>query len=71
MFPKSTNTEPAVSRKYKIGQEVIGRRAPNYFTGTLVRCYVTLNNGYRNMAYVVKCHEDGKERSFQMLSDNS
>ena len=62
---------PAVSRKYKIGQEVIGHRSPDHYTGTLVRTYATKNGPYKNMAYVVKCNRDGKERSFQGLSDNT
>ena len=67
--PKSTsNVKPALSRKYAIGQKVIGHRCPNYMTGTLVRSYVTINHGYRNMAYVVKCDTDGRERSFQLIS---
>lgn len=56
-----------VSRKYVIGDRVVGRRSPKEFTGTFVRAYCTLNNGYRNPAYVVKCDIDGKERSFQGL----
>lgn len=58
------------SRKYKVGDRVIGRRAPNEFKGTFVRSYVTINQNiisYRNPAYVIKCDNDGKERSFQTL----
>lgn len=59
--------ETFVSRKYVVGDRVIGRRTPDQFIGTFVRAYCTLNNGYRNPAYVIKCDIDGKERSFQGL----
>jgi hypothetical protein len=64
---RNTIHSPMVSRKYKIGQRVIGKRSPNKYAGELVRTYCTLNNGYRNAAYVVKCDTDGKERSFQVV----
>lgn len=54
-------------RKYKIGQRVVGVRDPMARHGVLVDAYVTLNNGYRNPAYVVRCDCDGKDRVFQGL----
>ena len=68
---KNNPTDVMVSRKYDIGQRVYGIRTPNAFAGELVRTYVTLNEGWRNPAYVVKCDVDGKERSFQMCRDET
>jgi len=56
-----------VSRKYAIGEAVFGVRSPSAYRGIFVRAYVTINNGFRNPAYVVKCDIDGKERVFQVL----
>jgi hypothetical protein len=69
MIRKRPNTRRAdmVSRKYNIGQRVFGIRSPYNFTGILVETYCTLNNGFRNPAYVVLCEVDGKTRSFQCL----
>lgn len=60
-----TRYEPVVKCKYTAGQRVVGRRFPVKYEGEFVRSYVTVNNGFRNVAYVVKCDFDGKERSFQ------
>jgi hypothetical protein len=56
-----------ISRKYTVGDAVYGVRSPTAYQGVFVRSYVTLNNGWRNAAYIVKCDCDGKERSFQVL----
>ena len=68
-YKKRTNKhEQSKSRKYKIGEKVIGRRSPDAYIGELLEVYVTINNGFRNMAYKIKCDVDGKTRSFQILS---
>ena len=59
--------EPMIPRNYVVGQRVYGVRTPSAHRGEFVRAYVTLNNGWRNPAYVVKCDIDGKERVFQQL----
>lgn len=63
--------EAAVKCKYQPGQRVIGRRSPNEQSGEFVRSYVTVNinrgSEYHNVAYVIKCDSDGKERVFQCL----
>ena len=65
---RNTIQAPMISRAHPIGQRVIGKRSPATFAGVLVRTYCTINNGWRNPAYVVKCDIDGKERSFQCLA---
>jgi hypothetical protein len=64
---KVNETEPMIPRNYVVGQAVYGVRSPTAHKGVFVRAYVTLNNGWRNAAYIVKCNVDGKERSFQVL----
>lgn len=68
---KKNPTEPMVSRLYTEGQRVYGLRRPTAYLGVYVRSYVTLNNCWRNPAYVIKCDVDGKERSFQTCRDES
>ncbi len=62
---------PMVSRAYTIGDRVHGIRSPNAYAGELVETYVTINDSYRNPAYVVKCDIDGKNRSFQCCRKES
>jgi hypothetical protein len=64
---KISRSAPLTPRKFKIGQAVVGVRQPQEQVGILVGAYATINNGYRNPAYVVKCDSDGKERSYQHL----
>jgi hypothetical protein len=64
---KRRNNPTLVPRNYEVGDRVIGKRSPIAYRGVYVRAYVTLNNGYRNPAYIVKCDIDGKERSFQHM----
>jgi len=56
--------------KWFEGMRVIGIRkgATHYYElGTLLYSYYTVNHGYSNNAYLVKCDSDGKTRSFQFL----
>lgn len=64
---RTVRRRPMTPRSYKVGDIVYGLRAPTAHAGTFVRAYVTINNGWRNPAYVIKCDVDGKERSFQIL----
>lgn len=68
---RKTRFDTMVSRKFTIGEKVIGIRSPDKQSGILVRSYVTINTNksgtYRNPAYIVKCDSDGKERSFQFI----
>jgi len=69
---KKEKTNPKitfVSKKFKIGDWYIGCRsgsASHAKRGTLVKCYYTLNNNYKNAAYILLC-EDGKKRSYQFI----
>jgi hypothetical protein len=49
--------------KYKIGDRVKKGSEP----GELVKQDVTVNDGYRNPCYHIKCDSDGKVRKFQGL----
>lgn len=64
---KKNPIEKAFPRKHKIGSRVRGQRMGSRYhneAGTIIYAYVTLNNGYRNQAYLVKL-DNGKIRSFQ------
>ena len=71
-----TNTDSMKSRKYVLGEVVVGFRtgSPGHMmAGELIHTYVTLNKRpsgitYRNAAYVIDCFEDGKCRSFQKIT---
>jgi len=60
-------TAPMTPRKYKLGQRVCGVRGNDRSWGTLVETYVTLNNGFRNCAYVVLRERDNKAAVYQCL----
>lgn len=55
-----------ISKKFKIGEFVEGRRLPVIHKGILLGCYYTECNYIRKYCYVLAC-EDGKERSFQHI----
>ncbi len=61
----------STSYAHKLGDHLVGKRGGtkgNYVPGILVETYYTLNNGYRNYAFVLLCDEDGKKRSFQYVT---
>lgn len=70
---QTSQREPTISRMWHPGDRVIGVRGQGYpkppvkEQGTYMRMYVTLNNGYRNPAYVIRLDRTGKERVFQHL----
>ena len=66
---RKTKKDSMISRKYTIGQKVIGHRKPSPdVSGILVETYVTINGPYRNPAYRIKCDNDGKLRSYQHIT---
>lgn len=63
------NRDDIQLRKFKLGDVCVGKRlgsASHLKVGTLVDAYVTVNNNYRNPAYVLQ-DEDGKLRTYQSI----